>query len=187
MQPRTGLFKPLRGWAGPVRPGAVVEIDPAPLTLVGRPTARLLIALAARYWRVRTDHLAGPSRDMLVVAARHHAMWLMRTHTELSLAAIGSLLGDRDHTTVIHGIAQHQDRMAGLLAAPFIWTDPNIRKARRLVNAGHTIDEVWREMGITRNELRRCPGYPELRRQCRQRAYNRMIAAKGQRKAEVTA
>ena len=50
-------------------------------------------------------------RDKMIVAARHEAFW--RCHKELcmSLPQIGRVFGDRDHTTVLHGIRQHEKRM----------------------------------------------------------------------------
>ena len=38
-------------------------------------------------------------------------MFLLREETELSLAAIGKILGGRDHSTVLHG----HDRVASLI------------------------------------------------------------------------
>lgn len=50
----------------------------------------------------RTRHLA---------IARQHAMWLMKKYTTLSLPGIAAILGDRDHTTILHGIRRHQARI----------------------------------------------------------------------------
>lgn len=177
MLPRTDLFKPLRGWPDLARQSPIVDTEPPPITMIGHPSARLLIGLAARHWRVRPDLLAARTRNPLVVAARQHAMWLIRTHTGLSLPLIGQLLGNRDHTTVLHGIAQHQDRMAGRVAAPFIWSDASIRMARQLINSGCTLRETWCEMGITRGEMMLCPAYRELKREARRRSINRRVLA----------
>lgn len=50
--------------------------------------------------------LEGKGRDKRSAAARQVAMYLLREHSDLSLADIGNLLGGRDHTTVLHGHAK---------------------------------------------------------------------------------
>ena len=39
----------------------------------------------------------------MTVLSRQVAMYLLREETDLSLSAIGKLLGGRDHSTVLHG------------------------------------------------------------------------------------
>ena len=56
--------------------------------------------------------LVGPQRSYPIVAARHEAMWRMTKETQMSLPQIGRRLGGRDHTTVIHGVRKHVERMA---------------------------------------------------------------------------
>jgi hypothetical protein len=48
-----------------------------------------------------------------IVAARHEAMWRMSKETTMSLPAIGRRMGDRDHTTVLHGIRKYQAKVDG--------------------------------------------------------------------------
>ena len=48
-----------------------------------------------------------------IVAARHEAMWRMSKETSMSLPAIGRRMGDRDHTTVLHGIRRHEAKTRG--------------------------------------------------------------------------
>jgi chromosomal replication initiator protein len=38
-------------------------------------------------------------------------MYLIRQETDASLPEIGSLLGGRDHTTIIHGVDRIKDRL----------------------------------------------------------------------------
>lgn len=150
----------------------IVDIDPAPIDLCGRPSARLLIKLAARHWGVHTDLLPGPSRDGLVVAARHHAMWLMRTHTQMSLPQIGRMLGGRDHATVLSGIESHQKRMAGTMPAPFIWTPQRASNVLQLARTGATLGEIGRRLSLQYSELARHPHYATLK----QHAFNALNA-----------
>lgn len=42
-------------------------------------------------------------RELRLVRARHIIFWLCRRYTDLSLPAIARHIGDRDHTTVMHG------------------------------------------------------------------------------------
>lgn len=51
-------------------------------------------------------------RGWPLVAARHEAMWRLRNETSMSLPEIGRRMGGRDHTTVIHGIRKHEQRIA---------------------------------------------------------------------------
>jgi chromosomal replication initiator protein len=44
----------------------------------------------------------GKSRQQTTVEARSLAMYLSRELTDLTLAEIGRLFGNRDHTTVLH-------------------------------------------------------------------------------------
>jgi len=56
-----------------------------------------------RYFNVSLADLQGKARDKRVVGPRQIAMYLLRDETDLSLNDIGSLLGGRDHTTILHG------------------------------------------------------------------------------------
>src|SRR5262245_3405535 len=65
------------------------------------PMTRVIDLVGTRY-RLSPKAIAGPSRVANVVRARHLAMFLGR-ELGLSLVQIGSHLGGRDHTTVMHG------------------------------------------------------------------------------------
>ena len=56
-----------------------------------------------RYYHISVDILCGKQRDRDIVWPRQVAMYLMREQTNASLLQIGSALGGRDHTTIIHG------------------------------------------------------------------------------------
>lgn len=59
----------------------------------------------ARIFEVDPVDLAGRSRARPLVEYRHIAMWVIRRcFPLLSLAQIGSMFGNRDHSTVIQGI-----------------------------------------------------------------------------------
>ena len=46
------------------------------------------------------------------VRPRHIAMWLARHTTTYSLPAIGLAFGNRDHTTIMNGVARTDERMS---------------------------------------------------------------------------
>ena len=161
---------------------SLIELAPGPINLVAGPSWRVLVALAARHWGVRFADVVGPCRDTLVVTARHHAMWLCRTHAGLSLKRIGQVLGGRDHTTVIHGIRQHVARRCGELPVPYIWVNGGLDRFRRLLRAGRTPEEARLKLGMRPSDLLRCPNYFQLRREVdvlfRHRAAQRAMVRK---------
>ncbi len=65
-----------------------------------------ILHATASFYQVSPAALGGPSRERTTVHARHVAMYLLRAHTALSLQQIGRLLGNRDHTTVHHGVSK---------------------------------------------------------------------------------
>ena len=50
--------------------------------------------------------IVGPSRVANIVSARHSCAWLLYKHLSMSNAAIGAVLGGRDHATVINARKQ---------------------------------------------------------------------------------
>jgi chromosomal replication initiator protein len=76
-----------------------------------------------RYYNVQAERLRGKYRDRESVWPRHVAMYLMREETSASLLQIGSELGGRDHTTIMHGWEKvhaeikHNDRVRHEIAA----------------------------------------------------------------------
>ena len=58
----------------------------------------------AEYFRISIDDLLGPSKQKDIAFARKVAMYLAKKYTQCTLKTIGSLLGGRDHSTVIHAI-----------------------------------------------------------------------------------
>lgn len=62
---------------------------------------------------VTVDEIDGIRRAAHIVAARQEAMWRAKNETKLSYPEIGRRFGDKDHTTVIWGVRQHEARMAG--------------------------------------------------------------------------
>lgn len=68
----------------------------------------------AELTEVSVDDLVGASREQPLAAYRQTAMFMVRSNTELSLPAIGNMFGERDHSTIIHGIKKTRLRLLGL-------------------------------------------------------------------------
>ena len=64
------------------------------------------------YYHVDAALVRGKQRDRDIVWPRQVAMYLMREETSASLLQIGSELGGRDHTTIMHGWEKVKGEMA---------------------------------------------------------------------------
>ncbi len=64
----------------------------------------LILTRVAAYFISTPAELIGKPRQSHIARARMVCMWMMRRHTEMSLAEIGAFLGNRDHTTILHGV-----------------------------------------------------------------------------------
>jgi chromosomal replication initiator protein len=65
-----------------------------------------------RYYNVDVELLRGKHRGRDIAWPRQVAMYLMREETSTSLLQIGTALGGRDHTTIMHGWEKVQAEMA---------------------------------------------------------------------------
>lgn len=80
-----------------------IEIEEADLVcLPGGPLRSIIINTAASYGFTDQDILSD-CRNLGIIEARHHAMWLCVRDTKLSYPIIGKAFG-RDHTTVLHAV-----------------------------------------------------------------------------------
>lgn len=57
----------------------------------------------AQYYEISLHNLLGSKRDPHFVRARRVAMYIARTHTDMSYPLLGAAFG-KDHTTVIHAV-----------------------------------------------------------------------------------
>ncbi len=83
---------------------------------------KLIIEAVANHYGTTPEALAGKQRDRKITLARHVAMYLLREQNHCTLAEIGKLLGNRDHTTVLHGYMK---------VATEINLNPNLTKSIR--------------------------------------------------------
>ena len=66
------------------------------------PSADEIIQTVSSFYGLKVGDVKGTRRLKQVVRPRHVAMYLVRTHTELSFPDIGRVFGGRDHATVQH-------------------------------------------------------------------------------------
>ncbi len=66
-------------------------------------TVDQVIDAVIAYYGLSRDRLVSASRSRSIAFPRQMAMYLARTETDASFPQIGKQLGDRDHTTVMHG------------------------------------------------------------------------------------
>jgi chromosomal replication initiator protein len=67
-------------------------------------TPQLIVEVVTEHFQISMDQMISKSRSNEIARPRQIAMYLCKTMTDTPLDAIGSLLGGRDHSTIIHGI-----------------------------------------------------------------------------------
>jgi chromosomal replication initiator protein len=80
-----------------------------------KPAFMQIVDAVSKHFKIPTDEIKGIKRNAPIVHARHIAVFLTRELTGDSWKHIGSLFGDRDHTSMMHGYQKisemmHQDR-----------------------------------------------------------------------------
>ena len=86
------------------------------------PTPDRIIHETSRYYGVTDEEIKGQNRSRNTSIARQVSMYLMRTHTQLSLDDIGAEYEDRNHSTVLASIRKIED---------LIKTDPKMQATIR--------------------------------------------------------
>lgn len=71
---------------------------------------RCILRETTRKHNVSIEDICSKRRSYSIVLARHEACYRLRDETTLSYPQIGTVLGDRDHTTVMHGVRKHAER-----------------------------------------------------------------------------
>ena len=70
-----------------------------------------ILASTADVFQRTTEELVGRSRKRPIVEARHAAMWaIRRRYPSISLEAIGSVIGGRHYSTVMHALVSVEAR-----------------------------------------------------------------------------
>jgi chromosomal replication initiator protein len=65
-----------------------------------------VIEAVSSYYQIGKRSLLGDSRARPIARPRQVLMYLLRTHLGISLEEVGRLIGDRDHTTVMHAVGK---------------------------------------------------------------------------------
>ena len=84
--------------------------DGGPRSSTSLTTTEVLQGVCA-YYNVDMERIRGKQREREIVWPRQVAMYLMRQETSASLLQIGTELGGRDHTTIMHGWEKVQTEM----------------------------------------------------------------------------
>jgi hypothetical protein len=106
------------------------------------PTTRIadLIAITSALTKVSQADIRGPRRDGFIMRARQAVYYVARKQRVHSYPQIGRMIGNRDHSTVIHGA-----RKAEIIAE----RDPDYRdllaRIEAEANAADTWTTVWRK------------------------------------------
>ena len=75
-------------------------------------TPQLIVEVVSDHFGITVDQIMSKSRSNDISRPRQIAMYLCKEMTSLPLNSIGQMLGDRDHSTVIHGIKKVKDEMS---------------------------------------------------------------------------
>ncbi len=72
-------------------------------------TPQLIIEIVAEHFNISTDQMISKGRSNEIARPRQIAMYLCKNMTSTNLVTIGTLLGGRDHSTVVHGVRKISD------------------------------------------------------------------------------
>ncbi|MFM8938823.1 MAG: helix-turn-helix domain-containing protein [Phenylobacterium sp.] len=87
--------------------------------LAGKALFREITREVAEAHKVGVDDILGPGLFKQMTRARQETAWRLRQMRKadgsprFSLPQIGAWLGGRDHTTILHAIRAHEQRMGG--------------------------------------------------------------------------
>lgn len=73
-------------------------------------TPQMIIEMVSSHYNISIDQMCSSKRTREISEPRQIAMYLCKEMTEYPFQSIGSLLGGKDHSTVIHGVKKIGDR-----------------------------------------------------------------------------
>ncbi|MFC2513114.1 MAG: helix-turn-helix domain-containing protein, partial [Prevotella denticola] len=82
-----------------------VKIDDEPLTIDD------ILDKVCSHYNVTTTAVNSRSRKKDIVMARQVSMYMAQKYTKMPASRIGKLVGNRDHSTVIHSCSKIEDRL----------------------------------------------------------------------------
>ncbi len=74
-------------------------------------TCEDIINAVGEYYAISKEDMCGPRRSRGIAVPRQVAMYLCRELTNSSLPSIGQMLGNRDHSTILHGFRRIEELM----------------------------------------------------------------------------
>jgi chromosomal replication initiator protein len=77
-----------------------------------KPGFNQIVDVVGKYYKIPSDHIKGISRKAPITHARHVAVYITREITGDSWKHIGTLFGDRDHTSMMHAYQKISEMMA---------------------------------------------------------------------------
>jgi hypothetical protein len=92
-------------------PPEPLEETRLPAVILSAPAWKLIVQEVCAKHGLTLPVILGARRSKQIVLARHEAFYRLSTETTMSLPQIGYRMGGKDHSTVIHGIRQHEARM----------------------------------------------------------------------------
>ena len=78
---------------------------------VAKPSFGMIVDAVSKHFRIPSDDIRGISRKAPIVHARHIAVYVTREITGDSWKHIGTLFGDRDHTSMMHAYQKINEYM----------------------------------------------------------------------------
>ena len=84
-----------------------VEAPAAPPAVAETPSRKILMEVADKH-NMPVTAFRSPSRKIPFVKLRREACYRLSTELKFTLSQIGRLMGNQDHTTVLHSIRQHK-------------------------------------------------------------------------------
>ena len=72
----------------------------------------IVIEAVSSVYHCTIEEINSPSRKSMLVAPRQIIMYLLHRKVEMSYPDVGRKLGNRDHTTIIHGVRRVERRIA---------------------------------------------------------------------------
>lgn len=79
--------------------------------ILAKPGFGQIVDAVSKHYKISSDEIKGTSRKAPLVHARHIAIFITREITHDSWKHIGSLFGDRDHTSMMHAYTKISEMM----------------------------------------------------------------------------
>lgn len=83
-----------------------VKIDDTPLTIND------IITTVANAYGISEDAIIGKNRQKNIAEARQTVVYLTQKHTKMPAQRIGKLIGNRNHSTILHSCSQAEKKLA---------------------------------------------------------------------------